>query len=176
MAAAAAVAAGRARLAGLLALFAGGAALGAGAAPTAFDFAGRYAHSFRNGFVGGESYTSTDSVVIVPTDARHALFDMELAFYNGHSCSIGGRATLEGNALVYRDPQMFHYGEGGPCTLLIQRRGGQLVWDDAGSCAGACGARGTLRDGALAWSSRRPVSAAERRRILHDYQRNRTRR
>jgi len=103
------------------------------------------------------------------------LFEMELAFFNGHSCSIGGRATLEGSALVYRDPEMTGYGDGGPCTLRIRRRGGQLTWDDAGSCAGNCGARGTLRDGALAWSSRRPVSRGERRRMLHDYGRSRTR-
>jgi len=50
------VAAGRARLLSLLALVAGGAAFGAGATPSAFGFAGRYTHSFRNGNVEGESY------------------------------------------------------------------------------------------------------------------------
>jgi hypothetical protein len=155
-------------------LFAGGAALGAGAAPSAFDLAGRYTYSHRNGNVDGESYTSTDSLVIVPTDARHALFDMGLAFFNGHSCGISGRATLEGDALVYRDPQMTGYGDGGPCTLRIRRRGPRLAWDDAGSCSGYCGMRGSLREGSMAWSSRRPVRRTERRRMLRDYQRNRT--
>jgi hypothetical protein len=154
-------------------LFAGGAALGAAATPSAFDLAGRYTHSFRNGNVDGASYTSTDTVRIVPVDARHAVFDMELAFFNGHSCSIGGRATLQGDALVYRDPAMTGYGDGGPCTLRIRRAGRRLVWDDAGSCSGNCGARGSLRDGGMAWSSRRPVSRAERRRILRDDERNR---
>lgn len=168
--------AGKARLWALLALFASGAALGAGATPSAFDFAGRYTHSFRNGNVDGESYMTTDRVTIVPTDARHALFEMELAFFNGHSCSIGGRATLEGRTLVYRDPEMTGYGDGGPCTLRLQRRGGRLTWDDAGSCTGNCGARGSLREGAMAWSSRRPVSRTERRRLLRDYEGNGSRR
>ena len=173
VAAEAAAVAGKARLLALLVLFAGGSAFGAAAAPSAFDLAGRYSHSFRNGNVDGESYTSTNRVVIVPTDARHAVFDIELAFFNGHQCSIGGRATLEGRTLVYRDPGMTGYGDGGPCTLRIERRDGRLTWDDAGSCYGACGARGSLRNGWIAWDSRRPLRAADRRRILSDYERDR---
>jgi hypothetical protein len=170
---AAAAVAGKARLLALLGLFAGGTALGAGAAPSAFDLAGRYTHSFRNGNVDGESYTSTDAMTIVAIDSRHAVIGMDLAFFNGHSCGIGGQAVLEGDALVYRDPGMTGYGDGGPCTLRIRRQGGQLTWDDAGTCAGNCGMRGTLRDGAMAWSSRRPLSRAERRRLLSAYERNR---
>jgi hypothetical protein len=169
----AAAVAGKARLLALLALFAAGTAVGAGAGVTAFDVAGRYTHSFRNGDISGASFTSSDEVVIVPTDARHAVFDMELAFFNGHQCSIGGLATIEGNALVYRDPEMAGYGDGGPCILRIQRRGGRLTWDDRGTCSGNCGARGSLRGGSIAWSSRRPVSRAERTGILTDYERNR---
>ena len=171
----AAAVAGKARFLALLALFAGGTAISAGAGVTAFDFAGRYTHSFRNGDISGASFTSTDEVVIVPTDARHAVFDMELAFFNGHQCSIGGRATLEGSTLVYRDPEMTGYGDGGPCTLRIRRRGGRLTWDDAGSCSGNCGARGTLREGSMALASRRPISRGERQRMLRDYRRNSTR-
>jgi hypothetical protein len=174
--AAAAAVAGKARLLVLLALFAGGAALGAGAAPSALVFAGRYTRSHPNGNVDGDRYVTTDRVTIVPTDARHAVFEMELAFFNGHSCSIRGRATLERDVLVYRDPEMTSYGGGGPCTLRIRRRGGRLTWDDAGSCTGYCGARGSLRDGAMAWSGRRPVSRTERRRVLRDFARNRTER
>jgi hypothetical protein len=148
--------------------------LGAGAAPSAFDFGGRYSARHPNGNVDGERYTTTDTVLIVPTDARHALVEMELAFFNGHSCSIGGRATLEGDALVYRDPEMTGYGDGGPCTLRIRHRRARLSWDDAGSCSGSCGARGSLRDGSMAWSSRRPVTRTERRRVLRDFARNRT--
>ena len=172
--AAAAVVAGKARFLAVLALFAGGAALGAGVAPSAFDFSGRYSARHPNGNVDGERYATTDTVVIVPTDARHALLEMELAFFNGHSCSVSGRATLEDGALVYRDPEMTGYGDGGPCTLRIRHRGAQLSWDDAGSCTGNCGARGSLRDGSMAWSSRRPLSRTERQRVLRDFARNRT--
>lgn len=165
--------AGKARLLALIALVAGGAALGTGTATSAFDLAGRYTHSFRNGDVSGDSFTSTDTVLIVPTDASHAVFDIHLNFFNGHECSIGGVATLEEGALVYRDPEMTGYGDGGPCTLRIRRSGSRLGWDDQGSCSGYCGARGSLRDGAIAWSSRRPLSRAERARILRDHERNR---
>jgi hypothetical protein len=166
---AAAVAAGKARLATVFAIFAGGTALGAGAAPSAFDFGGRYMHSFRNGTVDGESFISTDIVTIVATDARHAVFDMELAFFNGHQCSISGPAVLDGNALVYRDPEMTNYGEGGICTLRIRQQGRRLTWDDRGTCTGYCGARGSLRGGGIALSSRRPMSRTERRRFLSDH-------
>jgi hypothetical protein len=172
VAAAAESVAGEARLWALLTLFASGAALGAGATPSAFDFGGRYAANHPNGNVDGERYTTTDTALIVPIDARHALFEMELAFFNGHSCSIGGRATLEGSTLVYRNPEMSGYGDGGPCTLRIRRRGGRLAWDDAGSCTGHCGARGSLRDGGMTWSSRRPVSRTERQRLWRDYEGN----
>jgi len=171
---AAAAVAGRARLAALVALFAGGAAVGAGAAPSTFDFAGAYTHSFPNGTVDGATYTGTDTVTIVAIDARRALFDMELAFFNGHQCTIGGRATLEGDALVYRDPQMTGYGDGGPCTLRFRRTGGRLTWNDDGSCSGYCGARGTLRNGAIAWSSRRALPRAERARFIREHRRTRT--
>lgn len=138
---------------------------------TAASLAGRYTHSFRNGNVAGEAYTSTDTVVIVPIDAGHAVFDIHLNFFNGHECSIGGLATLDHGTLVYRDPEATGY-EGQSCELRIRRRGNRLAWDDGGTCVSYCGARGSLRDGGLAWSSRRPISRAERRRILRDYERN----
>ena len=172
---AAAAVAGKARLLALLAFFAGGAALGAGAAPSAFDLAGRYTHSFRNGTVDGSRFTSTDTLLIVPTDDRHVVFSLDLAFFNGHMCGIGGRARLEGDALVYRDPEMTGYGTGGSCTLRIRRANGRIVWSDAGTCAGYCGARGSLDGGGMAWSSRRAIPRAERRRILRDYERARNR-
>ena len=167
--------AGRMRLLALLALFAGGTAAGAGAGFTAWDLAGRYTHSFRNGNVSGERYVTTDTVLIVPVNARQAVFSIDLAFFNGHMCGIGGRATVQGNALVFRDPEMTGYGQGGPCTLRIRRRNGRLTWDDGGSCSGYCGARGSLRDGSMAWSSRRPLSRSQRTRILRDYERARNR-
>ena len=167
--------AGKAGLLVLATIFVGGAALGAAAVPTAFSLAGRFTHSFPNGSVDGEGYTSIDEVLIVPIDARRALIDIHLFFYNGHQCNISGLATLEGAALVTRDTDMTGYGDGGPCVLRIQRAGDRIAWDDQGTCSGYCGARGTLRNGGIAWSSRRPVPRAERRRMLSHYERNRVR-
>jgi len=152
-----------------LALFAAGAALGA-AAPSAYDLAGRYTHSFRNGDISGARFTSTDSVIIVATDPGHAYVDVQLNFFNGHECSIGGMAALEGGRLVLRDPEAQGH-DGTPCRLSLWREGGKLRWTDGeGSCRSNCGARGGLTDGEMAWSSRRPIPAAEQARILSNQQ------
>jgi hypothetical protein len=171
VAAAAAVVAGKARYAVALLCLATGAA--AAVPVTTWSLAGRYTDRFDNGNVDGEHYVSTDEVVIVPTHRSHAIFDIHTNFFNGHECSIGGLAVLEGDALVYRDPDSRGY-EGRPCEIRIRRQGNRLTWDDRGSCSSYCGMRGRLSDGAIAWSSRRPLTRSQRARILRDYQRNRT--
>jgi hypothetical protein len=166
--------AGRPLAAALLGLLAGGAALGAGAGPSAFDLAGRYTFSFRNGDVSGDHYRSTDELEIVARDRTHAAFDIGLAFYNGHECSLNGEAVLEGNVLVYREAQPAAPGE--PlCVLRLWREGARLRWTDGeGSCQAYCGARGSLTDGHMAWSSRRALSRAERARFLRSEAQNRS--
>jgi hypothetical protein len=164
--------AGSARLAALLALFAAGTATGAGAAFTTAELAGRYTHSFRNGLVSGESFTTTDTLVIVPTDARHAMFDINLNFFNGHVCSLSGIARLEGQRLVYREAARLP--EDPPCVLRFWRQGARLRWTaDNNSCRTYCGARGSFTDGGMAWSSRRPLSRATRARLLREFEENR---
>jgi hypothetical protein len=162
------VAAGR-----LLALFAAGACVGAAVPPSASDLAGRYTHSFRNGDVSGARFTSTDSVTIVATGPAGAYVDLRLNFFNGHECSIGGIAALEGARLVLRDADARGF-DGTPCTLSLWRDGARLRWDDGGgSCQSNCGARGSFSDGEMRWASRRPIPRAEQTRILADYERNR---
>jgi len=162
-----------ARYFAILGLFAAGAALGATAAPSAYDLAGRWTHRFVSGDVSGARFTVQDSVIIVPVDRGRAVFDVQLNFFNGHECSIGGLASLDGGRLIYRDPESRGY-DGTPCTLRIWRDGARLRWDDGeASCQGYCGARGGLRNGEMRWSGRRPVSRAERARILRDHERNR---
>jgi hypothetical protein len=126
--------------------------------------------------VDGGAYTSIDTVTIVAPDRRRAVFDIHLNFYNGHECNIGGPAVLEGDTLVYRDPEMTGYGDGGICELRIRRAGRRISWDDGGTCSGYCGARGSLRGGGIAWSSRHALSRAQQRRILRDHAGNRNRR
>lgn len=162
----AASAAGRLRVAALLGLFAAGGALGAGAAPSAFDLAGRYTHGFRNGDVSGDNHLTTDELEIVARDRTHAVFDIHLNFFNGHECSLGGEATLEGPVLVYRDPEPPLAGEPA-CLLRIWREGARIRWSDGeNSCKSYCGARGSFMDGGMPWSSRRPMSRADRAGFL----------
>jgi hypothetical protein len=164
--AAAAVAAGRLRLAALPGLFAASAALGVGAAPSAFDLAGRYSYSFDNGDVDGDHYRSTDELEIVARDRTHAVFDINLNFFNGHECALNGEAVLEEDVLVFREAQPAAPGEPA-CVLRLWRDGTRIRWTDGeGSCQAYCGARGSFRSGHMAWSSRRPISRAERARFL----------
>jgi hypothetical protein len=154
----------------LIALAAAGAALIA-AAPLGpvQAFAGRYSHHFKNGTVFGETYWSDDVVEVVPVDPGHAYVRFALDFYNGHSCSLQGIARAEDTALVYHEPAAERIGEK-QCVLRIERRGNQLVWDDAGgSCKDYCGARGSLSNGSLAWRSKRAVTYLPRLKRSEDY-------
>ncbi|HYN46920.1 MAG TPA: hypothetical protein VES64_09535 [Allosphingosinicella sp.] len=165
---------GLARYGAVLALFAAGAAVGAAAAPSAYDLAGRYTHRFENGDISGARFTSTDTVLIVAVGRRRAYVDLHLNFFNGHECSIGGMAGLEDGRLVLRDPQARGH-DGAPCMLSIWRDGARLRWTDGdGSCRSNCGARGSLSDGAMRWSSRRAVARAEQARILRNHERDRS--
>jgi len=168
--AAEAAVAGKARLFALLALFAGGTALGAGATLTTADLAGRYTRTFRTGLVSGENYMATDVVTVVATSRTRALVNFDLTFFNGHICSLTGIARLEGRALVYRRPGRFAGDP--PCILRLWRQGARLRWNaDNNSCREDCGARGSFTDGGMRWSSRRPISRAGRARILRDFER-----
>jgi hypothetical protein len=148
-------------------LFAAGAALGAAALGPAAELAGRYTYRFRNGDVSGAHYPSTDEVTIVDLGGGRAYVEMNLAFFNGHECAIGGAARTEGRRLVLRDPDARGF-EGAPCRLEVWRQGSRLRWEDQGSCQSNCGARGGFGGGEMAWSSRRPVPRGERARILRD--------
>lgn len=171
MAVAAAVA-GRLRHAALIALCIGGAGVGSVGAPSAFDLAGHYSYSFRNGDVSGDHYRSTDELDIVARDRTHAEFDIHLNFYNGHECSLGGEAVLEGATLVYRDTTLPIEGEP-PCVLRLWHDRGRLRWDDGdNSCKAYCGARGSFMDGGMAWSTRRPIPRATRARFLRPDRQN----
>ena len=157
-----------------LALLAAGAVLGGAGAPSAYDLAGRYTYSFSNGDISGARFTSTDSVIIVATDRTHAVVDLQLNFFNGHACSIGGLAGLEGGRLVYRNSEMRGFDEA-PCELRIWRDGARLRWDDGeGSCQSYCGARGRLSNGEMRWSSRRAIPRAEQSRILAEHESERS--
>jgi hypothetical protein len=163
------VAAGR-----LLLLLLAGAVLGGAAVPSANDLAGRWTRRFTSGDITGARFPVEDELVIVATDPTHAVFDLQLNFFNGHVCSIGGAATLEGGRLVYNNAQTTGY-DGSACRLVIWRDGNRIRWDDGeATCQGFCGARGGLRGGELRWSTRRAITRAEQARIIANERRNRS--
>ena len=149
----------------LILLALAGAMLGAQAAPSAYDLAGRFVRRVPNGDITGARFTTTDTVLIVPADRGSAYVSMDLSFFNGHECSIAGMARMEGARLVLRDPDAQGF-DGAPCRLEIWRQSGRLRWDDGeGTCRSNCGARGGFND-TMRWSARRVISRAEQARIL----------
>jgi len=132
------------------------------------DLAGRYYRQFPNGTMAGEKYTGQDIVEIVPVTPRAAYVRLSLDFFNGHVCGIYGVATVDGDALVYRDPR--DPGDGGTrCTLTLRQHSGKLRWSDAeGSCQSYCGARGTL-NGELPMASKRPIRYLPRLKASRQY-------
>lgn len=152
----------------ILLLAAGGMAVAAGPSSPVSQLSGRYSHRFQNGLVTGERYTSEDIVEIVPVDAAHAYVRMELAFFNGHSCSLAGIARAEGSTLVYHEPAEEGVGSE-QCVLTLKRDGTKLRWSDAdGSCHSHCGARGSM-NGDLPWASKRPITYLPRLRGSSEY-------
>ncbi|MBW8911820.1 MAG: hypothetical protein JF564_08040, partial [Sphingomonas sp.] len=134
------------------------------------SLAGRYSKHFQNGMVDGSKFWSDDVVEIVPVDATHAYFRAELAFYNGHSCSIAGIAKTAGTTLAYREKQPSY--DGGPtCHLTITTKGKSLLLDDGdGSCQSYCGARGSLSGfDLIPLSSKRPIGYMARLKGSGEY-------
>jgi hypothetical protein len=146
------------------------AAMAAAPASPVSSLAGRYSKHFQNGMVDGSKFWSDDVVEIVPVDPTHAYFRADLAFYNGHSCSIAGVAKTVGNTLVYREKQPSY--DGGPtCRLTITTKGKSLWLDDGnGGCQSYCGARGSLSGfDFIPLSSKRPISYMARLKGSSEY-------
>ena len=120
----------------------------------AHALAGRYYRQFPDALVGGEKYTGEDVVEIVPVAAGAAYVRLHLDYYNGHTCALSGIAKAKGVGLVFDDGGQ----AGNHCVLRIERSGSSLRLDDsAGKCFDYCGARGTLTNVRVPYSSRRPI-------------------
>ena len=133
------------------------------------QLAGRYTHRFKNGNVDGDVYYTTDVVEVLPLDAGRAVVNLDLNFFNGHSCSVYGIATLKEGRLIYREEQPNPWSERG-CQLEIWRDGRKLSWTEAEgtSCQSHCGARGGLSVGDVPYRSRRKISASRARQLRED--------
>ena len=131
--------------------------------------AGRVSSQFPDALMDGTSYTGENIVEVVPVAANAAYVRIHLDYANGHQCGIAGIARAEGDRLVYHDPSPPVTGPR-PCTLSIARAGRSLSIDDAGgSCSTYCGARGTLSDVTIPWSSHRPITYLARLRASSQY-------
>ena len=107
--------------------------------------AGYYRHSFPNGDVQGDSFTSTDTLTIRPVGAASIHFDIELNFYNGDSCSLSGGALYrKDGSFVFDDSPANNPSPDTPvCRLAIIPTGTGIKFNDInGSCKSYCGVRG----------------------------------
>ncbi len=132
------------------------------------QLAGRYGRHFQNALVDGTRYWSDDVVEIVPVDRGHAYARVHLEHANGHQCALSGISTLEGPALIYREPT--EEPRGGQCKLRILRNGAALRLDDGGgTCSAYCGARGTPSGVTLPWRSKRRITYLTRLKASREY-------
>jgi hypothetical protein len=124
--------------------------------------AGSYRHSFKNGDVQGDTYISTDTLTISSVGTASIQFDTELAFYNGHSCSIGGGALFrKDGSFVFDDDPKNKLPEEPLCRLaIIPSDQGVTFKDVTGGCKSYCGARGTLDGASFTFSQRATPKAA----------------
>jgi hypothetical protein len=141
------------------------AACAAAATTLTTDWDGAYEHRFENRLVSGERFESTNSLDIFRIDDQSALVDIALEFYNGHECAFTGVFQVEGESLVYREPESALPDDRGQCVLTIVRENGQMVLgDENGDCRDTCGARGGYDDVALPVASQRPRTNEEHAR------------
>lgn len=142
--------------AAVLACAGAGALQGANGDPLA-ELAGYYPRSWQSGDVSRAKFEVTDEVTIAPLDATSADITFALNFFNGHTCDLQGRATLQGRKLIFTDAEGW---QGKACRLEIWRDGRNLRWTDRDNgCHDYCGMRGSFTGGKLPMHLRRPLGA-----------------
>ena len=124
------------------------------------EVAGVYKKRFKNSTVNDEDYESEDILEIVPINKTAAYVRMELAFFNGHSCSLSTVFEYESNRAFiafaddYRAPG---YG----CTMKMEVGYKALRFLDiskgANDCKIHCGARGSLDEVEFTRSKKRKI-------------------
>ncbi|MGH8819863.1 MAG: hypothetical protein ACREWJ_01030 [Rhodoferax sp.] len=104
--------------------------------------AGHYRHSFQNGDIDGDKYTSTDTLHIARASENTIRYSLHLNFYNGHECNRSGIATYKAGGMFVdqtNDPT-----EAKACFFeIIPAAHGVSLGDPTGVCRESdCGARG----------------------------------
>jgi hypothetical protein len=125
----------------------------------ALKIAGRYRHSFANGDVQGDNYHSTDTLTLTPVGAASIHFDIELNFYNGHTCSLSGGALFrKDGSFVFDDDPANAIPPDPACRLaIVPDKDGISFKDLNGSCKNYCGARGSFDGAAFTFAQRVPT-------------------
>lgn len=135
----------------------------------AAKIAGQYRHSFPNGDVQGDKFTSTDTLTIRPVGAASIHFEVELNFYNGHECSLSGGALYrKDGSFVFDDSARNALANTPACRLAIIPTGeGVRFQDITGGCKlNYCGERGGWDGEGFTFKERirPPVSATKNER------------
>ena len=135
--------------------------------PDAARLEGVYREVHASGDSSGAKYNTTDVLRILRHDANTIYFDIDLNFYNGHSCGIAGFAVQDKKDFVFR-------GNAGSqlkaCELRINISGKKISFDDLdNNCRITCGARGGYATAEFNLSKRRPFPAASKVRQSEEY-------
>jgi hypothetical protein len=110
----------------------------------ATTIAGRYRHKFPNGDVQGDTFTSTDTLILTPVSKNSIHFDAHLEFYNGHECNLAGGALFrKDGTFVFDDDPSNALPPAPVCKLaIIPTNTGVKFRDLTGGCKNYCGERG----------------------------------
>ena len=135
--------------------------------------AGRYTAERGYALITGETFRSTDELLILPEGPGRAYVEVETWFFNGHSCSLSGLAKVEGDYLIVRGPA----NADRQCLLRLRlgSEGISMAEDEARSCTRlACGARGSFamqfgREPDFRHTTRRAIQDADRIRATDAY-------
>lgn len=119
--------------------------------------AGIYRHSFANGDVQGDKFTSVDTLKIRRASADSIYYDVYLEFFNGHQCNRTGVAKYRINGSFVDQTQVeLPSGPSKLCAFeIIPNAGGVQLRDATGMCKmESCGERGGFNGQGFASSDR----------------------
>jgi hypothetical protein len=124
----------------------------------ALKIAGRYRRRFANGDVQGGHFTSTDTMTLTPVGAASIHFDIELNFYNGHTCSVSGGALFrKDGSFVFDDAPANAVPNEQACRLALVPTPTGVDIKDLGGCKESyCGMRGGFNGAGFSFTDRRP--------------------
>lgn len=116
--------------------------------------AGHYRHSFKNGDVEGDTYTSTDTLRITKNSDDSIRYSLALSFYNGHECSRSGVAHYKAGGMFVDQTQEDPTEKACFFEIIPTAKGVQLG-DPTGACRETdCGARGGYVNESFSFSQR----------------------